>query len=65
VIGRTWRKHRIEAFGRNSEGKRPMEDADVDLGVDDNIIWKVISKKLAGRFWTGFICLRTGISDRL
>jgi hypothetical protein len=63
-MGRTWRTHGIEAFGRNPEGKRSMEDADADLGVDDKIISQVISKKWAER-WTGFIRLRTGISDRL
>jgi hypothetical protein len=42
-MGRTWRTHGIKAFGKNPEGERPMED--VDLGVDDKIIWEVISKK--------------------
>jgi hypothetical protein len=64
-MGRTWRTHGIETFGRNPERKRPMEHADVDRGINDNTILQVISKKWSGRFWTGFSYLRTGISDRL
>jgi hypothetical protein len=37
-----------------------MEDVEVDVDVDYKIIREMISKKLAGRFWTGLISLETG-----
>jgi hypothetical protein len=43
------------------EGKRPLEDLD----VDGRIILEWISGKLCGKVWTGFIWLRMDTSGRL